>query len=290
MIYHSFDHLTHARLWLSINEKQIKHSFFDLNFKPVLSLVWNRGPDQNIYLDGSLYVLPTESFACLAFNQNYRFESSENLVVWQFDKPFYCIETYDHEVGVIGFLFWGQTDFVSISLHPSEVADFELLLHFFIEELKHTDLVQQEMLRALLKRLIVKLNTIARRGLVPPQFSDTDLNIVRQFNLLVEKHFRRLHAVSEYGDLLNRSPKTLSNVFLNYKSKSPLRIIHERLALEAKRLLIYTDKPVKEIAIELGFQELSHFSRFFKGELGTSPTTYRKQDVTSMADLAIVPN
>lgn len=70
--------------------------------------------------------------------------------------------------------------------------------------------------------------------------------------------------MQEYADLLNKSPKTLSNLFSIYNQKSPLQIIHERISLESKRLLVYTDKSTKEIAFELGFEEVAHFSRFFK--------------------------
>jgi AraC-like DNA-binding protein len=45
--------------------------------------------------------------------------------------------------------------------------------------------------------------------------------------------------------------------------------------LEAKRLLIYTDKSTKEIAYELGFEEVAHFSRFFKKQIGQAPTEFK---------------
>ena len=53
-------------------------------------------------------------------------------------------------------------------------------------------------------------------------------------------------------------------------------MIHERLELEAKRLLRYTDKTTKEIAYELGFDDSSKFSRFFKTQTGMYPTTFKE--------------
>ncbi|HTN39338.1 MAG TPA: helix-turn-helix domain-containing protein, partial [Arachidicoccus sp.] len=51
--------------------------------------------------------------------------------------------------------------------------------------------------------------------------------------------------------------------------------IHERLVLEARRLLFHTDNTLKEIAFDLGFAEASYFNRFFKRETGITPAAYR---------------
>ncbi|MBC8142824.1 MAG: helix-turn-helix transcriptional regulator, partial [Armatimonadetes bacterium] len=115
-----------------------------------------------------------------------------------------------------------------------------------------------------------------REQILPATFRDTDLDIVRQFNVLLEKHFRRLHQVQDYAGLLHRSPKTLTNLFALYTEKSPLQMIHDRVCLEARRLLLYTDKPVREIAAHLGYDEVAHFSRLFKNRMGIAPADWRK--------------
>jgi len=75
--------------------------------------------------------------------------------------------------------------------------------------------------------------------------------------------------------LLNKSPKTLSNVFSKIGQKTPLQYINDRKMLEARRLLKYTDKSVKEITYELGYEDVQTFSRFFKKQEGISPTYFR---------------
>ncbi len=86
--------------------------------------------------------------------------------------------------------------------------------------------------------------------------------------------------VQDYADLLFRSPKTLSNLFASCGVPSPLRIIHERIESEAKRLLLYTPKSAKEISELLGFEDLSTFSRFFKKMTGESVSNFRKLNTT----------
>jgi AraC-like DNA-binding protein len=94
---------------------------------------------------------------------------------------------------------------------------------------------------------------------------------------MIEQHFKTKHTVSEYAELLFKSPKTLSKIFSKSGSKTPLNYIHDRKMLEARRLLHYSDKSVKEIAYEIGYQDIQTFSRFFKKQEGISPTEFKEQ-------------
>lgn len=100
---------------------------------------------------------------------------------------------------------------------------------------------------------------------------------MREFNFLVESHFKTRHTVADYAELLHRSPKTISNIFARISPKTPLQIINERKMLEARRLLQYTDQPVSEIAYGIGYDDVQSFSRFFKSQEGMSPTAFREQ-------------
>ena len=115
----------------------------------------------------------------------------------------------------------------------------------------------------------------AKEGFVETT-KNTKIDLLREFNLLVESFFKTEHSVSFYADKLFKSPKTLSNNFAKLNT-SPLQIIHERIILEAKRLLIYTDKTAKEIAYEVGFDDASHLSRLFKKHTTLSPSDFKKQ-------------
>jgi AraC-like DNA-binding protein len=128
----------------------------------------------------------------------------------------------------------------------------------------------------LLKRLIIILTRLAKEQTKDFPEKENHYDLVRKFNLAVENHYKTQHQVQFYADFLHKSPKTLSNLFAIYNQKSPVNIIHDRITLEAKRLLVYTDKSAKEIAFELGFEEISHFSRFFKTKEGISPKEFKE--------------
>ena len=91
----------------------------------------------------------------------------------------------------------------------------------------------------------------------------------------VDEHYRTKKQVQDYADMLHKSPKTLSNIFSTCKLPSPLRVIHERVEAEAKRLLLYSNKSAKEIADILGFEDQASFSRFFKNMTGQSAVQFR---------------
>lgn len=277
MLYSYEEPKTEGVLKLFCHEPGFSRHFFRERHNRLLTIAWNRGDDQTVVIDGIEYVFPAQSVLPLMVNQSFDFACPERIVAWQFDREFYCIVDHDKEVSCVGLLFYGSKGSLFLDLDTDEQRKFGALLTVFEDEFTTNDSVQGEMLRMLLKRLIIKLTRLAKQQYIDPTLSDNDLDIVRQFNLLVENNYRKLHAVSDYAELLNKSPKTLSNLFALYNQKSPLTLIHERIALEARRLLLYTDKSTKEIAYELGFEEGAHFSRFFKKEVGLPPSEFKDQ-------------
>ncbi len=102
----------------------------------------------------------------------------------------------------------------------------------------------------------------------------THILLVR-FQKVLEERFHEIHTVSSYADLLNVSPKTLTNCTRSHLQQTPLEIINERITLEAKRLLTYSDKNVSEIAYQLGFSDASNFVKFFKRTTKMAPREFR---------------
>jgi AraC-like DNA-binding protein len=156
-----------------------------------------------------------------------------------------------------------------------EAKKIETLLEVFIDEFRTRDNIQGEMLQMMLKRLIIKITRLAKEQLVTKELKESQIDIIRKFNVLVDLHFREKRQVNEYAEMLFKSPKTLSNLFAKYNHKSPLQIIQERIVLETKRLLIYTDKTVKEIAYDLGFEETGSLFKLFKKYTTKTPQEFK---------------
>ncbi|MFN7610155.1 MAG: AraC family transcriptional regulator, partial [bacterium] len=91
-----------------------------------------------------------------------------------------------------------------------EQRKFNLLFQVFEDEFRTHDTIQGEMLRVLLKRLIILLTRLAKQQyIIDKSITGGDLDLVRRFNVLVEQNFRKYHRVASYAGMLNKSPKTI---------------------------------------------------------------------------------
>ena len=141
------------------------------------------------------------------------------------------------------------------------------------------DNLQLEMLQMMLKRFLILCTRIYKTQENFNAINNKQVDLVREFNFLVEQHFKDKHSVAEYATILNKSPKTISNLFGKISDKSPLQIIQNRIMIEVRRMLRYTDMPVSEIGYEVGYQDIQSFSRFFKKHEGISPSEFRTAGV-----------
>jgi AraC-like DNA-binding protein len=241
-------------------------------------IIWAKDTDIVLGVDGySITLKKDELLFCTPLNMIQIEPFLKGVTSLIFDREFYCIRDHDHEVSCNGFLFLGSSAPTVVALSEKERKSFELHFMFLEEEFETEDHIQGEMLRVLLKRLLIKSVRLLKKTIVNPAMEQSKIDIIRQFNLLVETHFKEKHKVSEYADLLNKSPKTLSNLFAKFNNRTPLQVINDRIVLEAKKLLLLSEKSSKEIAWSLCFTEASHFSKFFKNQVGVSPIQFKNK-------------
>ena len=248
--------------------------------KDMLTLLWFEEPGSSMVVDTQAYTFKANQIICLTGFHKVESSDIRQARVLQFNSPFYCILNHDSEVGCKGVLFFGSSDTPVLSPVQEDVEKLDLLWKVFLSEMKSSDNLQLEMLQMLLKRLLILCTRIYKSQGNFKAIDKGQIDIVREFNFLVEQHFREKHSVSEYANLLNKSPKTLSNLFGKLHDKSPLQLIQNRIMLEVRRMLRYTDKPVSEIGYEVGFNDIQSFSRFFKKNEGVSPSDFRVTPAT----------
>ncbi len=95
------------------------------------------------------------------------------------------------------------------------------------------------------------------------------------FKNLVAANFKTLKTPSEYAARLHVSVNYLNEVVKRSTGFSVSYWILHEVIFEAKRLLVYTNRDVKEIAWELGYIDPAYFSRLFKKHAGQSPLSFR---------------
>ncbi|HOO43367.1 MAG TPA: helix-turn-helix domain-containing protein [Bacteroidales bacterium] len=198
-----------------------------------------------------------------------------------FNSNFYCIFKSDNEVSCNGFLFTGYSDPMRMQLNVSQSETLERIITDIDREYLENDSLKEEMLRLHLKRFIIVCTRIARDKFSIEPGNESTFYLFRQFLTLVDRYYKEKKKVREYAGILNRSPKTLTNLFALNNLPSPLHFIHERILAEAKRMLLYSNKNAKEISDILGFDDMATFSRFFKRTSGLSITEFRNENTPS---------
>jgi len=240
-----------------------------------LLLLWFTTDDNKLNIDAIDHTFNKNQIVFLTEFHQVEIKKIHGVKLLRFNKPFYCILDHDSEVGCKGILFYGSTSLPILSPSESEVEILETVWKMLMIEMESKDRLQLEMLQMMLKRILILCTRIYKGQENFKAVDHSKVDIIRDFNFLVETHFREKHTVSEYASLLNKSPKTISNLFKKINSKTPLQIIQDRRMLEARRLLRHTDKGISEIGYEIGFNDIQAFSRFFKKYEGSSPSDFR---------------
>ncbi|WP_025146361.1 helix-turn-helix domain-containing protein [Pedobacter jeongneungensis] len=159
-------------------------------------------------------------------------------------------------------------------LTENDLAFVEDMITKIYAEYQNKSEWQQRMLTAYLTVLLTYLSR-----LYTEQFKESehgvDKLLLKNFQTKVNECYRELREVGDYASLLNISAGHLSEVVKIQSGKPAIKHIHERLVLEAQRLLFHTHQSLKEIAFDLGFSDTSYFNRFFKRETGLTPAAYR---------------
>ena len=100
--------------------------------------------------------------------------------------------------------------------------------------------------------------------------------ILQDLKDAIEKDFKSKHAPGDYAVLLNISLNALTKMTKAHFNKNLTNLINERIIIEAKRELYLTNKSIKQLAYELGYEDEYYFSRFFKKNTSISPQMYRE--------------
>ncbi len=207
------------------------------------------------------------------------------------------IHSWDFSPDTEGYLVnFNESFFTSICHNPNFVRDFPLFSHIGSSSVNTLDMsccseVEQtfaqmldefdkgadfkmDILRGMLIVILVRLSRVA-----PDTFKDGvskhNLVLMRQFEKLIEAHFREKRLPREYAEMMFVTPNHLNALTNAAMGKSAGELIRERILLEAKRLLANSDLMVGQIAETLHFEDNAYFTRFFKKYLGATPEGFR---------------
>lgn len=255
--------------------KSSKEKTFDTGSTD-MTFVWNRGNATRIIVNQIDYKLSKNDIIILTNHHKIEDADFESARLIKFNLPFINHIGLEIENSLKGDLFFNVTSVPILSIEESELDAFENSWDIFCIEMKSKDNLQYEMLQSILKRIII----LCARKLKKENKTiagEKEADILRDFRFLVENYFAKHHDVAFYASKLNKSPKTLSNLFSSLSDRTPIDIIHERIMVHARKQIYHTTKSIKEIAYDLGYEDIQTFSRFFKNKEGLSPLQYRER-------------
>ena len=163
-------------------------------------------------------------------------------------------------------------------LPPSDTLLRDLLVRMLAEKttaaLNHDDVVGAYLY--LLLELAGRSYTQAQ----PSHASSHGLQQVRAFSRLLDAHFQTEKSVGYYADRLALTANHLNALCRRLLNQTASALIHERVITEAQRLLVHSTQTVSQIADQLGFEDASYFTRYFKKYVGQTPEPFRQQQTT----------
>lgn len=106
---------------------------------------------------------------------------------------------------------------------------------------------------------------------------DRDYDLLVRYRGLLEEHFRNERSLAFYAGDLAVTQARLNAACKARAGKTASDLLYERIVIEAKRYLVYTESSVAQVAHLTGFDDPAYFNRFFTQRVGLSPGAFRKQ-------------
>ena len=240
------------------------------------SIFWIKEGKGSYHIDFERYEFDNNTLFFLSPNQVFSVDSEKINEAYRisFSRDFYCIQTHDKEVSCNGVLFNNIYETPLVVPDLKEATRLDHILQNLIDEFQQENAGQYDMLQSYLKQFIIQSVRIKKEH--TPLRDDSTSKLFKDFSVLVEMNFKKLHSVSDYASRLGLSPKSLSKHFQKLGTLTPSEIIKNRIILEAKRLFLYSDDSIKTTAYNLGFNDAAYFSRFFSKATSQSPNSFRK--------------
>jgi YesN/AraC family two-component response regulator len=257
------------------------NSYFDhLQRNNYYSLIWVTEGNGKLKTDFSEYIFEQNSLFSFSPYQPFMFSSNliKGIAIY-FHSDFFCIHKHQTEVTCNGVLFNNIYQQPFFLVNEKLQSTFETTIDQIKTEMQNPGLAQYELLISYMKILLIgasRLKTEQQPQTIQTLNGNKEPFIVQKLKDSIEKDFKTKHSASQYASSLNISPNALAKITRNHFNKTLTALISERIIIEAKRELYLTNKPIKEIAYELGYDDEFYFSRFFKKNTDISPQVYRE--------------
>jgi AraC family transcriptional activator of pobA len=257
------------------------NSYFDhLQRNNYYSLIWVKEGSGKLKTNFSEYSFEKNSLFSFAPYQPFMLSSKlvKGVAIY-FHSDFFCIHKHQTEVTCNGILFNNIYQKPFFQVDDILEDSLNTVIQQIKAEIQKPGLAQYELLISFMKIFLISASRVKAQQQpesVPQTAATKEPFILQTLKDAIERDFRSKHTPQDYAILLNISSNALAKITKTHFKKTLTNLITERIIIEAKRELYLTNKSVKEVAYELGYDDEYYFSRFFKKNVNISPQTYRE--------------
>ena len=162
-----------------------------------------------------------------------------------------------------------------IELTDGDLLMFQTLLKRLETEYHSNNTLKYDALEAQLTLILIELSRLYEESKGTKKNIDT--KHILALESLINKQFKYNRSVVNYASQLCVTPQHLNRITKKTMGKSVSELINEKLIMEIKRYLVYTDMSCEEIAHIFNFHDNSYFTKTFKKAVGETPKAFRKQ-------------
>ncbi|MEO1436132.1 MAG: helix-turn-helix transcriptional regulator [Bacteroidota bacterium] len=176
-------------------------------------------------------------------------------------------------------LFFNCNEVPPLKLSEEHLHQISDVIRLIRQEMDHQQQQDLEVIGALLKVFLLMAKRFQTEAdHVPNRHHSRQNEIVFHFRKDLEQHFRTIHKVNQFAERQHLTSNYLNEVVKKQTGHSAKDMIQQRIILEAKRLAVYSSMSMKEIAWHLGFEDIAHFSKFFKRMQGINFKDFRNSN------------
>lgn len=217
------------------------------------------------------YNLNSESVSVLfprQFHQINMTPDSKGLVI-MFTEEMFCSEMLRQELRA--YFMDLQFKLNNLQLSKSQFQEINFLVGMIHDLFKDLNIIRKEQIRHLIKVILLKLMDVSKFRLLTKSES-VEANEFLEFLNIVDNQYKDVRFVADYSTALDMPSKKLNALSKKYRGQTALQVIHDRIFLEAKRLLAFSGLTHKEITYDLKFDSPSAFNKFIHSKSGCSPS------------------
>ncbi|WP_024771689.1 AraC family transcriptional regulator [Aquimarina macrocephali] len=191
-------------------------------------------------------------------------------------KEFYEAICQNKNLSIFPFFFSNQNS-PCIYLDKNTQALIEPLFVSILNESRSNALLKKQKLVNLIDLIYIELSRLVLKDNLEDLINSKNLTMkLHKFEQLIEEKYKRQKSAIVYAETMNISVKHLNRICKETVGKTTTDLILERVILEAKRQILYSENNLTEIAWDLGYDDYSHFSKLFKQKSGMSPSQFQK--------------